>query len=50
MKNRIFSTEKLAESVKELIKAADLKNEEVYTDTHISPAYYYKALNSKQTI
>lgn len=50
MKNRNFSTKKLAESVKELIAAAGLKNKEVYTDTHISPAYYYKTLNSKQTI
>lgn len=50
MKNRIFSTEKLAESVKELVKAAGLKNEGVCEDTHMGPSYYYKTLNSQQTI
>lgn len=50
MKNRTFSTEKLAKSIKALIEAAGLKNAEVYKDIHMSPSAYYGTIAFKQTI
>ena len=50
MKNRVFSTEKLAAGIKALIKAAGLKDYEVYGDIHMSPSYFHKVLNCEQTI
>ena len=50
MKNREFSTEKLAASINALIKAAGLRNSEVCKDIHMCPSYYYKCLRFEQTI
>lgn len=50
MKNRKFSTEKLAASIKALVKVTGLRNSEVCKAVHMSPSSYYKTLNAEQTI
>ena len=44
MKNRQFDTEKLAASIKVLVKAAGLRNSEVCKDVRMSPSCYYRTL------
>lgn len=50
MKNRQFSTVKLAASIKVLITAAGLRNSDVCKGVHMSPSCYYKTLKAEQTI
>lgn len=50
MKDRKFSTEKLAKSIKTLVKAAGLSNTVAYKELHMSPSYYYKVMDFQQTI
>ena len=50
MKNRQFDTEKLAASIKVLVKAAGLRNSEVYKDVRMSPSCYYRTLKGKLMI
>lgn len=50
MKDRNFSTEKLAKSIKVLVKAAGISNTVVYKEIHMSPSYYYKVIGFEQTI
>ena len=50
MKNRQFDTEKLAASIKVLVKAAGLRNSEVCKDVRMSPSCYYRTLKGKLMI
>ena len=50
MKNRQFDTEKLAASIKVLVKAAGLRNSEVCKDGRMSPSCYYRTLKGKLMI
>ena len=50
MKDRDFSTEKLAESIKTLRKAGGVNVKELCKSIHMTERSYYRALNSKVTI
>ena len=50
MKNRQFDTEKLAASIKVLVKAAGLRNSEVCKDVRMSPSCSYRTLKGKLMI
>lgn len=50
MKDREFSTKKLAESIKVLRKACGVNVKEFYKSIHMTERSYYSALKSKLTI
>ena len=50
MKDRDFSTEKLAESIKTLRKAGGVNVKELCKSINMTERSYYRALNSKVTI
>lgn len=50
MKDRDFSTKKLAESIKALREASGVNVKEFCKDIHMTERSYYSALNGKQTI
>ncbi|MDE5678406.1 hypothetical protein [Phocaeicola sp.] len=50
MKDRDFSTEKLAASIKKLRKDSGVNVKEFCKSIHMTERSYYRALNSKQII
>lgn len=49
MKNRVFSTERLAQSIKALVDASGVGSR-LYMALHMKPAYYAQVINGEQTI